>query len=101
MADRSPDPTPSQLLEACRNFRLKWTEEEREEALAYAPAAAVTDLADDVYIEALERGDRLTVEECFAELNSRPEEPDPVPRTESRRHQTATLLTDHKQRQNI
>lgn len=96
MADRSPDPTPSQLLEACRNFRLKWTEEEREEALAYAPAAAVTDLADDVYIEALERGDWLTVEECFLELNSRPDDTDPVPRTESRKAQIAAVLTTTK-----
>jgi len=70
VATRSKDPTPEEIQEMCRCFRLSWNEEEREEALAYAPAAAVTDAADGIYTESLGRGQTLTFEECLSELNS-------------------------------
>ena len=70
MATRSTDPTPEEITELCRGFRLNWDEEEREDALAYAPAAAITDEADGIYTEALSRGQSLTFEECIAELNT-------------------------------
>jgi hypothetical protein len=79
VATRSKDPTEDEIQNLCRQFRLKWTEEEREEALAYAPAAAITDAADGIYTEALARGQRLTFSECLAELNSyeiKPQEAD-------------------------
>ncbi len=70
MAARAKDPTPEEILELCRQFRLGWDEEEREEALAYAPAAAITDAADAIYLEALERGEYLTHDQCLeAQLN--------------------------------
>jgi len=70
MATRSDDPTPEEITELCRGFRLNWNEEEREEALAYAPAAAITDAADGIYMEALATGQRPTFEACLEELNS-------------------------------
>lgn len=70
MALRSADPTPEEISELCRGFRFAWNEEEREEALAYAPAAAITDEADGIYTEALAKGQRLTFEECLKELNT-------------------------------
>ena len=76
MATRSKDPTPDEIQELCRTFRLRWDEDEREEALAYAPAAAITDAADGIYNEALVRGQRLTYNECLIELNSYTIKPD-------------------------
>jgi len=69
MALRSADPTPEEISELCRGFRFGWNEEEREEALAYAPSAATTDAADDYYLEALESGRTLTFEQCLEEIN--------------------------------
>ena len=69
MAARSQDPTEDEMQSMCRDFRLQWTDEEREDALAYAPAAAVTDSADALYLEYRERGVDLTFAECLAEMN--------------------------------
>jgi hypothetical protein len=65
MAARAKDPTPDEILETCRHFRLNWNEEEREEALSYAPAAAITDAADAIFLESLERGEHLTHQQCL------------------------------------
>ena len=69
MAARSQDPTEDEMQSLCREFRLQWTAEEREDALAYAPAAAVTDSADALYLEYRERGVDLTFAECLVEMN--------------------------------
>jgi len=69
MAARSKDPTPDEIKSLCREFRFSWSDEDRELALAYAPAAAVTDAADAIYTEGLERGEVLSYDQCIQELN--------------------------------
>ena len=71
MAPRSRDPSPSEIAEQCRQFRLNWSAEEREEALSFAPAASVTDEADRIYLEHLAFGEHLSFAECLGVLNDR------------------------------
>ena len=68
MADRAPDPTPTEITEMCRQFRLQWNEEEREEAMSDATQAGRTDAADSIYIDGLYQGFELSFEECLAEV---------------------------------
>lgn len=70
MAPRARDPGEAEIAELCRQFRLNWSAEEREEALSYAPTAAVTDAADQIYLDRLAVGEELSFDECLAELNS-------------------------------
>lgn len=76
MPERVVDPTPDEIADRCRMERLQWSEEQRYEAISDLPKAALTDYADQLFLEEQAKGRRHSALDCQIMVGAIDEEED-------------------------